>query len=88
MVSKSRSCISRRHLIGLSALGVAAGLGRARAQQAPKITKASKQLAGYIEKTPYATQTCVSCHFFIDPDDCEIVEGPVNPTGYCNYYAD
>ena len=46
------------------------------------------QLAGYIEKTPYATQTCVSCHFFIDPDDCEIVEGPVNPTGYCNYYAD
>ena len=20
--------------------------------------------------------------------DCEIVEGPVNPTGYCNYYAD
>jgi len=77
-------CVTRRRLIALSVLAA----GSAHAQQAPKITKASKQLAGYIEKTPYATQTCVSCHFFIDPDDCEIVEGPVNPTGYCNYYTD
>ena len=80
--------MTRRRLVGLSALGVAAGLGVAQGQKAPKITKASKRLAGYIEKTEYAAQTCVSCHFFIDPDDCEIVQGPVDATGYCNYYAD
>jgi hypothetical protein len=88
MALKSKDRITRRHLVGLSALGVAAGIGTARAQQAPKITKAKKQLVGYVEKTPFATQSCVQCHFFIDPDDCEIVEGPVSPTGYCNYYAD
>ena len=88
MVLKSASCITRRRLVGLSALSVAAGFGPARAQQLPKITKANKRLAGYVEKTPYAAQTCVLCHFFVDPDDCTIVEGPVSPTGYCNYYAD
>jgi hypothetical protein len=67
---------------------VAVRVEAAGAKPAPKITKANKQLAGYIEKTPFASQTCVQCHFFIDPDDCEIVEGPVSPTGYCNYYAD
>lgn len=78
--------ITRRGVVCLSAL--AAGSAAVRAQQQAKITKASKQVAGYVEKTPFAAQTCVSCHFYIDPDDCEIVEGPVNPTGYCNYYAD
>ena len=88
MALKSGSCITRRRLVGLSALSVAAGFGAARAQQLPKITKASKRLAGYVEKVPFAAQTCVLCHYFIDPDDCMIVEGPVSPTGYCNYYAD
>ena len=78
--------ITRRCFASLSAL--AAGSAAARAQQTAKITKASKQTAGYVEKTPFAAQTCVGCHFYIDPDDCEIVEGPVSPTGYCNYYAD
>ena len=77
--------LTRRHLVGLAVAGAAAA-GQSR--QPVEIGKASKQIAGYIEKTPYAAQTCVQCHFYIDPDDCEIVEGPVSPTGYCNYYAD
>jgi hypothetical protein len=27
------------------------------------------------------------CHFFLDPDQCVIVEGPVSPRGWCNYGA-
>jgi len=76
-------CITRRRLIALSALAA----GEARAQQ-PKIGKASKKLAGYIEKPDASAQNCSLCHFYLAPFDCILVEGPVSPWGYCNYFAD
>lgn len=76
--------ITRRHLIALSALAA----GGAHAQQRPAIVKASKKVAGYIEKSDDSAQNCSQCHFYIDPFNCMIVEGPVSPWGYCNYYAD
>jgi hypothetical protein len=79
-------CITRRHLIALSAL--AAGAAQAQPQAKPKITKASKKTAGYIEKGDDSAQNCSQCHFYLNPFECMIVEGPVSPWGYCNYYAD
>jgi len=33
-------------------------------------------------------ETCGLCHYFLDPDECVLVEGPVNAaTGWCNYGA-
>ena len=81
---KSLPQITRRRLIALSALAA----GGAHAQQKPAIAKASKKVAGYIEKSDDSTQNCSQCHFYIDPFNCMIVEGPVSPWGYCNYYAD
>jgi hypothetical protein len=85
---KSLPQITRRRLIALSALAA----GGAHAQQKPAlkpvIVKASKKVAGYIEKSDDSTQNCSQCHFYIDPFNCMIVEGPVSPWGYCNYYAD
>ena len=80
----SFGCITRRRLIALSVLVA----GQAEAQQRPAITKASKKVAGYIEKTDDSAQNCSQCHFYIAPFDCSIVEGPVSPWGYCHYYAD
>ena len=77
-------CVTRRRLIALSVLAA----GSAKAQQRPKISKASKKLAGYIEKDDASAQNCSQCHFYLAPFDCIIVEGPVSPWGYCNYYAD
>ena len=48
----------------------------------------AKKLAGYIEKSDDSAQSCGSCHFYLAPFDCIVVEGPVSPWGYCNYYAD
>ena len=63
--------------------------GSAQAQQKkPAIVKASKKVAGYIDKPDISAQNCAQCHFYLDPFDCMIVEGPVSPFGYCNYYAD
>jgi hypothetical protein len=80
--------VTRRRLFQLSLLGVASGTCRAQAQQRPPITKASKKVAGYIDKKKDSTQNCTHCHFYIDPLECMLVEGPVSPWGYCNYFAD
>jgi hypothetical protein len=79
-------CITRRRLIALSLL--AAGSAQAQQKKKPGIGKASKKLAGYINKPGMSAQNCAQCHFYLDPFDCMIVEGPVSPFGYCNYYAD
>ena len=82
-----KGCLTRRRLIALSLL--AAGDAQAQAQKKPApIVKASKKVAGYIEKTDASAQNCSQCHFYLDPFDCMIVEGPVSPWGYCNYFAD
>ena len=83
-----KGCLTRRHLIVLSLL--AAGDAQAQQKPAPKpvIGKASKKVAGYIEKSDASAQNCSQCHFYLDPFDCMIVEGPVSPWGYCNYFSD
>ncbi len=78
-------CITRRRLIALSLLAA----GGAQAQQKkPVLAKASKKVAGYIDKPDMSAQNCAQCHFYLDPFDCMIVQGPVSPWGYCNYFAD
>lgn len=81
----SRRCVTRRSLVVLSLL--AAGTAQAQPRK-PAIKKASKKVAGYIEKEDDSAQNCAQCHFYLNPFDCMIVEGPVSPWGYCNYYAD
>ena len=81
---KLSGCITRRRLIVLSTLAA----GGAHAQSKPKITKASKKVAGYIDKPDDSAQNCSKCHFYLPPFDCIIVEGPVSPWGFCKYFAD
>ena len=69
----------------LSLLGLASGTCPVQAQ---RITKASKKVAGYIDRKNDSTQNCVACHFYLDPIECILVEGPVSPWGTCNYFAD
>jgi len=76
--------VTRRCLVHLALLGAASGA--AQAQQ--RIAKASKKVAGYVDKQKDSTQNCTACHFYIDPLECMLVEGPVSPWGYCNYFAD
>jgi hypothetical protein len=86
---------SRRFL--LQALLLAAS-GGARADRPPETAsgeaekagpaphKFSKQVAGYTDRGHGGPETCGMCHYFLDPDQCVLVEGPVNPvSGWCNY---
>lgn len=41
----------------------------------------SKEVAGYIEKAP---THCGNCEYFLGPDQCKHVQGPVDANGCCN----
>ena len=49
--------------------------------------KVSKQSANYID---YAMggEKCKNCRHFIAPSRCEIVEGSINPNGWCKYFEE
>jgi hypothetical protein len=47
-----------------------------------KLTKAS---ARYRDR-PNGNQQCAGCVHFLPPGDCEIVEGPISPEGWCRNY--
>jgi hypothetical protein len=94
-VAARRMAQSRRHLLQLLSvawvpshtLADVTVLSTAQSQQSdPVWHKFSKQIAGYVEHGRGGPETCGMCHYFLDPDQCVLVEGPVNPaTGWCNY---
>ena len=78
----------RRFLQRSIIAAAAAGLVREVNAAPAKSFKASKKAAGYVDRDKPASQMCVMCGFYIDPIDCVVVEGPVSPWGWCNYYED
>lgn len=50
--------------------------------------KMGKKQAGYVDRKKPATLECSGCIYFIQPNDCVIVKGPVSPYGWCTYYGD
>jgi hypothetical protein len=77
-----RRIFLRRGFIGVMA--AALGFSPARAQW----RKMTKKEAGYIARDKPASQMCAQCLYFIDPNDCVMVEGPISPLGWCKYYGD
>ena len=74
---------SRRGILrGALAVVIAAGASvRAWAQQ-----KTPQKLVQYQEK-PKGTQECDTCLHFVAPDSCKLVEGKINPKGWCALFA-
>jgi anaerobic selenocysteine-containing dehydrogenase len=80
---------SRRKLIKSAALaaGIAIVSWAARGQ-----AKASKQAMQYQDQ-PKGDQTCDTCAQWIPgptpdaPGECKVVEGPINPKGWCVAYV-
>ena len=90
MPKRPLTTLGRRQLLHCTLLGAATmaiGLddGVARAKTS---FKATKKQAGYIVRDKPATQMCAQCLYFIAPDDCVVVQGPISPLGWCNYYGD
>ena len=80
--SETEASASRRALL-MAGIGlVLAGVPRrAGAQQ-----KVAQKLVQYQEK-PKGAQECDNCLHFVPPDSCKMVEGKINPKGWCALYA-
>ena len=74
--------VSRRTLLGMTVALLAAGIpGRAAAQQ-----KIAQKLVQYQEK-PKGPQECDTCLHFVAPNSCKMVDGKINPKGWCSLFA-
>jgi hypothetical protein len=90
MPKRPLTTLGRRQLLQCTVLGAAtAAIGlEGDAAQAKTSFKATKKQAGYIVRDKPATQMCAQCLYFIAPNDCVVVQGPISPLGWCNYYGD
>ena len=83
MTDETAFRVSRRAILwtGVSALATTLITARAAAQQ-----KIAPKLVQY-QETPKGPQECDNCLQFVTPGSCKLVEGKINPKGWCQLYA-
>lgn len=78
----------RRHIWQCSLLGVVMMLVGWKKDVRALSYKMTKKQAGYVVRDKSATEICAQCIYFISPNDCVIVQGPISAQGWCTYYGD
>jgi hypothetical protein len=74
---------SRRAILWTGMTAVAAALVPERAGAQAKI---APKLVQY-QENPKGPQECDNCLQFVTPGSCKLVEGKINPKGWCQLYA-
>lgn len=84
----SKEEISRRSLLkGVPMIaGIVVSVGAAAIPEAMAQSKLSHEVAKYQDK-PHDGQECSTCLQFQPPNACKIVASPINPHGWCQFYA-
>lgn len=87
-MTEFRRVPARRRAILQAGLAVAAGGAGAAilAREAAAQQKLAKNLIMY-QDTPKDGQRCDQCTHWQPPNACAIVEGPINPAGWCGAFA-
>jgi hypothetical protein len=78
--------LGRRRLLRGVLAGVAASLTPRAVYPASAQDKMSKQEAEY-QDTPKDIRMCATCTLYEPPKSCKVVEGDVNPNGWCKAFA-
>jgi hypothetical protein len=78
--------ISRRAVLGGTALAVGVAATTRASRRAAAEQKVSQADAKYQDQ-PKGQQRCEICLQFQPPNACRIVEGPISPAGWCQYFA-
>jgi len=56
--------------------------------------RSTRTSLGYVEASPHgATKNCANCNFYTAAaanqcGSCTLIQGPINPSGYCNSWAE
>jgi hypothetical protein len=78
--------ISRRILLETAAASVFAASIDSVASRSMAQQKMSKSDAKYQDK-PQGNQRCDLCRFFQAPNQCQVVQGDISPSGWCTLFA-
>ncbi len=76
--------ISRRSVLK-GAIAAAGAAPLAMPAGTPAYAKVAKQSVSYRE-TPNAGKSCSICDNFRPPSSCKLVEGSINPNGWCGLF--
>jgi hypothetical protein len=82
---KTNDATSRRRVLagGAAVLAGAAGLATRAARAQQKLAQSAVQY----QEQPKDGQMCSGCVNFVAPNACKIVDGTINPNGWCIAYA-
>ena len=78
--------VSRRYLLerlGVAVGALTAGLATRRAASQQKVSKAEAKY----QDSPKGVQRCEICVNFQPPDQCQIVQGTIGKTGWCQFFT-
>ena len=84
--------LSRRALLegGGLAIGILIAGGEVSPTAADEEIKEAdkiKQTDAHYQRFPKGPQRCQICLQFVPPDKCKIVQGPIFPQGWCQFFA-
>jgi len=85
LIGEHPTPISRR-LLFRKAAAVAGGVAAILGMGIPAEAKMTQRAAAY-QPTPKDGLSCAICALFKAPASCNLIDGTVSPTGWCNFYA-
>jgi hypothetical protein len=82
-----REGVSRRTVLGAGVVAVAAVIVPTIAPHPAAAQQKVKPAMVQYQQTPKNKQECDTCLHWVPPDQCKMVEGKINPKGWCSLYA-
>jgi hypothetical protein len=84
--------LSRRSLLESGSLAIAVliasgAISRTVADEEISEADKIKQTDAHYQRYPKGPQRCQICLQFAPPDKCKIVQGPIFPQGWCQFFA-
>jgi hypothetical protein len=88
MIERNAETVSRREVLtrSLRVLAVVSALTAVDVARTEAQQKMAPKMVQY-QQTPKKDQKCSVCLHFVAPDGCKLVEGKINPEGWCALYA-
>lgn len=84
--SLAGECVSRRGFLSATALGGAAIVGASFVGAPAKAANKVPQKAVSYQTTPKGNLRCDNCAFWQAPSSCKLVDGNIDPAGWCSLY--
>jgi hypothetical protein len=85
-MSRERSSAPSRRTVLLRGVGCAAGGAALLAPVGQAAAKMAQASVSY-QDTPKGDQQCSTCSLFQPPSACTLVDGTINPSGWCKFWV-